>query len=74
MVQQLGATHNPGWTWNRRRIMKVYKIMHKTKPHFLLASGFYGIERAEAWIADFNPKIWDDKTLRAEDLVILEET
>lgn len=53
--------------------MKTYKIMHKTKPHCLLASGFYSLERAQAWLDKFNPQMWMDKTMRREDLEILPE-
>lgn len=49
--------------------------MHKDpSKHFLLASGFYSLERAQKWIDNFDPKMWVDKTLTKEDLVILEET
>lgn len=50
-----------------------YKIMHKTKPHFLLASGFHSLERAQQWIDKFNPQIWMDKAMKREDLKIVEE-
>ena len=50
-----------------------YKIVHKTQKHFLLASGFYSLERAQKWISEFNPNMWMDKTLKAEDLIIVPE-
>ena len=48
-----------------------YKIMHKTKPHFLLAICDTQ-ESARRWIESFNPKIWDDKTMTKDDLTIIE--
>lgn len=48
-----------------------YKIMHKTKPHFLLAVCSTQ-ESAERWIENFNPKMWMDKTMTKEDLKIVE--
>ena len=45
-----------------------YKIMHKTKPHTLLAICDTE-ESAQRWIDRFNPKMWDDKTMVKEDLV-----
>jgi hypothetical protein len=53
--------------------MKVYDIRHKDdSKYFLAASGFYSLERAEQWLRDFNPQMWMDKTLRAEDFKIVE--
>lgn len=54
--------------------MTSYKIMHKTKPHFLLASGCWSLERAKKWIDNFDPKMWMDKTMTKEDLMIVDET
>ena len=51
--------------------MKEYKITHKTKP-ILFACGFWGIERAQKWVDNFNPARYDDKTFRKEDLEIVE--
>lgn len=52
-----------------------YKIMHKdSNRHMLFASGFYSLERAQKWVEAFNPQMYVDKTLKREDLVILEES
>lgn len=51
--------------------MKVYKIIHKNG--WLAACGFYGIERAQAWIDRFDARMYDDKSLRKEDFTILAE-
>jgi hypothetical protein len=49
----------------------MFKIMHKTKPHFLLAI-CSTLASAERWIKEFNPKIWMDKTMTVDDLIIVE--
>jgi len=49
-----------------------YEIRHKQK-NTILASGFYSAQKASKWIENFNPAIWDDKTMKQEDLVIVEE-
>jgi len=50
-----------------------FKIIHKTKKHFLLASGFGNKERAAKWIENFDPKMWMDKSMTKEGLEIVEE-
>lgn len=50
--------------------MKSYDILHKTG--WVAAVGFYGIERAEQWLKNFNPKMYTDKTLKVEDFRIKE--
>ncbi|RJQ38860.1 MAG: hypothetical protein C4555_04405 [Dehalococcoidia bacterium] len=50
----------------------MYKIKHKTQ-RWIAASGFYDIERAEAWLARFDPRMWVDKSLRADDFEIVPE-
>lgn len=50
-----------------------YKIVHKHEPHCVYAAGFYQRERAEAWLARFNPLHYTDKSLRRDDLEIVEE-
>ena len=51
-----------------------YKIMHKDpSKHILFASGFSSLERAQKWVEKFNPQMYVDKTLKRDDLVILEE-
>ena len=49
-----------------------YHIMHKTKPHFLLAICSTK-ESADKWIEQFNPLIWMDKTMKKDDLCIVEK-
>ncbi len=49
-----------------------FKITHK-KQAILFACGFYDIDRAQAWINDFDPRKYVDKTLKKEDLHIEEE-
>ncbi len=49
-----------------------FKIVHAREP-ILFACGFYYLERAEAWIEDFDPQMYTDKSLRKEDLCIVEE-
>lgn len=48
----------------------MYKIMHKTKPHFLLAI-CDTMESAQRWIDKFNANIWMDKTMTKDDLMIV---
>lgn len=47
-----------------------HHIMHKTRPHFLLAICDTQ-ESAKRWINEFNPRIWMDKTMRKDDLAIV---
>ncbi len=49
-----------------------FKITHKTQT-ILFACGFYSLDRAQKWIEAFDPQMYDDKTLRREDLQIEEE-
>jgi len=51
--------------------MKVYKIVHKSG--WLAACGLYGIDRAKKWLASFDARMYDDKTLKAEEFSIVEE-
>jgi len=51
--------------------MKSYKIVHITG--WLAACGFYGIERAQKWLNNFDARMYTDKTLRKEDFRIVEE-
>ena len=53
--------------------MPVYEIRQKRNPLALYASGFYSLERAQAWLANYDPHMWTDKTIRADDLEITEE-
>jgi hypothetical protein len=50
----------------------MWRIVHRTQG-WIAASGFYSVERAERWLASFNPKMWTDKTLRQADFVIVTE-
>ncbi len=47
-----------------------FHIMHKTKPHFLLAICSTE-ESAKRWIENFNPLIWMDKTMQKSDLIVV---
>lgn len=49
----------------------MFKIMHKTQPHFLLAICDTK-ESAQRWIENFNPNMWMDKTMVKSDLKIVE--
>lgn len=51
---------------------KSYRIIHKTQG-WVFASGFYGMERVNHWIDNFNPLMYMDKTLTRDDLLIVEE-
>ena len=46
-----------------------YYIIHKTQNW--IAAITYSQERAEKWLNEFNPKMWDDKTLTADDFIIV---
>lgn len=48
----------------------MFKIIHRTKPHFLLAI-CDTMEGANRWIENFNPLIWDDKSMTRDDLIIV---
>lgn len=50
-----------------------YKIAQKKDCHAVYAAGFYQRERAEAWLARYNPQHWTDKTVQRDDLEIIEE-
>jgi len=52
--------------------MKTYRIVHKTG--WLAACGFYSLERALAWLADFNPDHYVEKGLTVEDFTVEGET
>lgn len=51
-----------------------YKIYHDREdtPHCLLVI-CYSQESAERWINSFNPQMWDNTTMRKENLVIRKE-
>jgi hypothetical protein len=51
----------------------VYKIVQKNNKHAVYASGFYNLGRAEQWLAAYDPRMWDDKTVQASDLEIVPE-
>lgn len=51
-----------------------FKIVQKENPNALHAAGFWTRERAEAWLARYDRLMWDDKTVTADDLEIVEET
>ena len=46
-----------------------YYIKHKTQSW--TAAICYSQESANKWLANFNPKIWDDKTLKSSDFEII---
>ena len=46
-----------------------YYITHKTQKW--IAAITYSQERAEKWLNEFNPKMWDDKTLSSDDFIIV---
>jgi hypothetical protein len=48
-----------------------FKIVQKKNKHAVYASGFWNIERAQRWLANYNPQMWDDKTIMADDLEIV---
>ena len=48
-------------------------IQHKTQ-RWIAASGFASTEKAGQWLAKFNPQMWMDKTLRAEDFEIVPQS
>jgi hypothetical protein len=50
-------------------MIEVYKIVHKDG--WLAACDFYGIERAQAWLEKFDPRMYSDKTLKREDFTIV---
>lgn len=49
-----------------------WEVRHKTKG-WIAASGFWGRERAEQWLAKFDPRMWTDKTLTADSFEIVQE-
>lgn len=53
--------------------MSHFNVYHEREdtPHCMLAS-FYSRESAQAWIDRFDPKIWVNKTMSKENLVIVE--
>jgi hypothetical protein len=51
----------------------VYKIVQKSNKHAVYASGFYSLGRAQQWLAAYDPRMWDDKTVQASDLEIVPE-
>jgi len=48
-----------------------YRIVQKKNHNVVYASGFHSLERAERWLANYNPQMWMDKTLTAADLEIV---
>jgi len=50
-----------------------YKIVQKKNHNAVYASGFYTLERARAWLANYNPVMWMDKSIKREDLEIIAE-
>ncbi len=45
-----------------------FRIIHKTG--WIAASGLRDIERATTWLRQFNPQMYDDKTLTLEEFLI----
>ena len=54
--------------------MATYKIVQRKNRHAVYAAGFYTIERAQAWLAAYDPRMWMDKTVTRDELEIIEET
>ena len=54
--------------------MVKYKIVQKRNHDRVYASGFYSLERAHAWLDNYNPRNWTDKTIMREDLEIILDT
>jgi len=50
-----------------------YKIVQKKNHNAVYASGFWSLERAQAWLANYNPAMWMDKSIKREDLEIIAE-
>ena len=50
-----------------------FKIVQRKNRHAVYASGFWKRERAEAWLAEYNPQMWTEKDVQREDLMIIEE-
>jgi hypothetical protein len=48
-----------------------FKIVQRKNRNAVYASGFYTVERAEQWLASYNPRMWMDKTIQREDLEIV---
>lgn len=51
--------------------MDRYVVKHKTG---WIACATWSLERAREWIANFDPSYYTDKTLRADDFVIIDRT
>lgn len=51
----------------------MFKIVQKKNRNAVYASGFYSIERAQTWLAHYDPRHWDDKSVTREDLEIVKE-
>jgi hypothetical protein len=52
----------------------MYDIICNKEGKWLAASGFYSIERAQAWIDKFDANFYMDKTLLKSDFEIIEKT
>ena len=52
---------------------EVYKIVQKKNKNAVYACGFYSLESANAWLAQYNPKMWMEKDVLATDLEIVAE-
>jgi hypothetical protein len=52
----------------------MFKIVQKKNHNAVYASGFWDIERAQAWLATYNPQHWMEKDVTRDDLEIIAET
>lgn len=57
---------------NYQRTGISYKIVQKKDKNAVYASGFYSLGRAQDWLHSYDPKMWDDKSINAQDLEIME--
>jgi hypothetical protein len=77
-IEMEGAIAEYGRTLQKRSARQndtttVFKIVQKRNKHAVYASGFHSLGRAEQWLADYDPRMWDDKTVQATDLEIVPE-
>jgi hypothetical protein len=53
--------------------MQTYKIVQRKNPHAVYAIFDFGptYERAQTWLENYDSRMWDDKTVTRNDLLIV---
>lgn len=50
-----------------------YMIVQRKNRNAVYARGFWKLERAEEWLAKYDPRQWMEKNVQAQDLEIVDD-